>query len=209
MNSPLKSRPPLLSVAEALNRLLRATEPVGQTEVIATIDALGRVLARDVVASMDVPAVDNSQMDGYAVRIADCEGDCALPVSQRIAAGHVGEPLAKGTVARIFTGAPVPEGADAVVMQEDVETLMVADLPHVRIGAAPRHGQWVRRAGEDIRCGLPILFSGTRIGPHHMALAASIGTAELLVKRRVKVAFFSTGDELVMPGAPPGRCTDL
>jgi molybdopterin molybdotransferase len=156
-----------------------------------------------------VPGHDNSSMDGYAVCVADllAASGGALPVSQRIPAGHLGTALQPGTVARIFTGAPMPAGADAVVMQEEAEVLGETDgHPLVRFKALPAVGQWIRRQGEDVRRGAVVLPQGTRLGPAELGLVASIGHARLTVTRRVRVALFSTGDELVMPGdLPPER----
>ena len=174
------------------------------------MDADGRVLAQDVVSGLQVPAHDNSSMDGYAVRSADVQAPGALlQVTQRIPAGSVGTALVPGSAARIFTGAPIPPGADAVVMQEDCR---VADgaAGSVSVQTVPAAGQWIRRAGEDVARGAVVLWRGQRLGPAHLGLAASIGLAELNVVRRPKVALFSTGDELVMPGScapqdmPPG-----
>lgn len=189
----------MLAVREALDFLLGAARPVAAIEQVATLAANGRVLALGQTASLDVPAHDNTQMDGYAVRASDCaSGAAALPVSQRIAAGHVGQPLLPGTAARIFTGAQIPPGADAVVMQEQCElTDGVVTVRH-----APKAGEWVRRAGEDIRAGAVILAAGTRLRSQELGLAASVGLAELPVRRKLKVAVFFTGDELTMPGQP-------
>ncbi|WP_456077589.1 molybdopterin molybdotransferase MoeA [Herbaspirillum camelliae] len=187
------------SVSQALETLLSAAVPVAQRELIDTLDACERVLAEPVTASIDVPGMDNSQMDGYAVRAADCaSGQARLRVSQRIPAGQVGQPLEAGTAARIFTGAVMPAGADAVVMQEACE----ADGEHVVIRHVPVAGEWVRTIGEDIRQGSTILAAGTRLRPQELGLAASIGQAQLQVLRRVRVAVFFTGDELTMPGQP-------
>lgn len=177
--------------------LLGHAQPALATEWVSTFDADGRVLAQDVVSALQVPAADNSSMDGYAVRSADVLAGATLPVSQRIAAGNAGAPLQPGTAARIFTGAPVPQGADAIVMQEDCEAL---DGGRVRINAVPPAGQWIRRAGEDITQGAVVLAAGTRLTPAELGLAASVGLAQLQVARRPRVALFSTGDELVMPG---------
>ncbi|HEX8885867.1 MAG TPA: gephyrin-like molybdotransferase Glp, partial [Noviherbaspirillum sp.] len=156
-------------------------------------------LAADQYSQLDVPPADNTQMDGYAVRAADCaSGAARLPVSQRIPAGHVGQPLQPGTAARIFTGAMIPPGADAVVMQE----ACAVDGDLVQINAAPQAGAWIRRAGEDIRAGSVILPAGTLLRAQEMGLAASVGLAELPVLRRPRVAVFFTGDELAMPGEP-------
>ncbi len=201
------SRPPLMALDDALAALLAQTTPLAPEDV-STFDADGRVLAQDLVSALQVPAFDNSAMDGYALRCADvAAAGTALPVSQRIAAGSVGEPLQSGTVARIFTGAPVPPGADAVVMQEDCAA---QDDGTVRVQTVPRAGQNIRRAGEDIARGAVVLRTGTRLTPAALGLAASIGLARLPVARRPRVALFSTGDELVMPGEvapeslPPG-----
>nr|WP_227494455.1 gephyrin-like molybdotransferase Glp [Ramlibacter pallidus] len=183
---------------DALAALLALAQPLGGTERVATFDADGRVLAEDLVSTLQVPPQDNSSMDGYAVRrgeIAD-EG-VPLPVSQRIPAGAAALPLQPGTIARIFTGASVPEGADAIVMQEDTEAL---EDGRVRILRVPSEGQWIRRSGEDITRGSTVLARGTRLGPAAQGLAASIGRDQLQVARRPRVALFSTGDELVMPG---------
>ena len=193
----VSARPPLKSLDEAMAALLGHAQPALATELVSTFDADGRVLAQDVVSALQVPAADNSAMDGYAVRSADVLAGAALPVSQRIAAGNAGAPLQPGTAARIFTGAPVPLGADAIVMQEDCEAL---DGGQVRINVVPPGGQWIRRAGEDITHGAVVLTAGTRLTPAGLGLAASVGLAQLQVARRPRVALFSTGDELVMPG---------
>ena len=190
---------PMLAVREALALMLAAARPVAQSEVIPTLSANGRVLAAAQVSGMNVPGMDNTQMDGYAVRAADCvSGDAALTVSQRIPAGYVGQPLQPGTAARIFTGAMIPEGADAVVMQEQCE--LAGDV--VTIKHAPKSGEWIRRAGEDIKAGAVILPVGARLRSQELGLAASVGLAELPVKRKLRVAVFFTGDELTMPGEP-------
>ena len=173
-------------------------------ESVDTMLAAGRVLATDVVSSIDVPPLDNSQMDGYAVRTVDVPGvPTTLRISQRIAAGQVGVALEPGTAARIFTGAPIPAGADAVIMQEKCDT--VGDK--VTLNEQPPRGEAIRKAGIDIARGDVVLKTGVRLKPQHCALAASVGTARLTVYRRLRVATFFTGDELVMPGEPlpPGR----
>ncbi|MGB9989715.1 molybdopterin molybdotransferase MoeA [Massilia sp. SM-13] len=188
---------PMLAVKEALDFLLNAARPVTETEIVDTLQANGRVLAKAQVSGMDVPGADNTQMDGYAVRAEDCvSGTAELPVSQRIPAGHVGEPLQPGTAARIFTGALIPPGADAVVMQEQCE----ASGDKVIVRHVPKSGDWIRRAGEDIRNGSVILPAGTRMRSQEMGLAASVGLAQLDVFRKLRVAVFFTGDELAMPG---------
>ena len=202
-------RPPLLSLDEALARLVAGAEAarIADVESISTFDALGRALAADVVSAIDVPPADNSSMDGYALRVADAATMGALlPVSQRIPAGSIGQPLAAGTAARIFTGAQVPAGADAIVMQEQCEAVEGG----VRVNSVPQAGQWIRRRGEDVCIGATVLARGLRLTPQTLGLAAGVGAAALTVCRRPRVALFSTGDELVMPGAvapadlPPG-----
>ena len=202
MNAP---RAPLMPLDEALACLLAQIQPIGRTEHLATFDADGRVLAEDVVSALEVPAFDNSSMDGYAVCTADLtQPGVVLRVTQRIPAGHMGQPLGRGEAARIFTGAPVPPGADAVVMQEDTETLPAeGDVPQVRVQMVPQPGQWIRRSGEDVQKGATVLRAGTRLGPAELGLAASLGLAHLTVAARPRVALFSTGDELVMPGDVP------
>src|SRR4051812_35841502 len=188
---------PLLTLDEALSRLLGAVGPVDAVETVSTFDARGRVLAADVVSNLHVPSADNTSMDGYAVRCADVtEEGVVLPVRQRIPAGIVGTALVAGSAARIFTGALVPPGADAIVMQEHCEALDGA----VRINSVPRPGQWIRRRGEDVRAGAVVLAAGARLLPQSLGMAASVGAETLSVARRPRVALFSTGDELAMPG---------
>ncbi|MHB1084816.1 MAG: molybdopterin molybdotransferase MoeA [Thiobacillus sp.] len=189
----------MLSATQLLENLLARARGVTDTETVSVSEALGRVLAVSQVSSITVPPLDNSAMDGYAVRLADVtKTDVRLTVSQRIQAGAVGQPLAAGTAARIFTGAPVPPGADAVLMQEDCTVDGEAVVIHKR----PRSGENIRRAGEDIEAGAQILAAGTRLGAAEMGLAASVGLAEVPVYKRLKVACFFTGDELVTPGKP-------
>ena len=201
-------RAPLMPLDDALARLLAQALPLPGVDTMRTFDADGRVLAHDLVSALQVPPLDNSAMDGYALRCADVpQPGTVLPVSQRIPAGRVGTPLQPGTAARIFTGAPVPEGADAVVMQEECSA---EGDGHVRVQATPRAGQNIRLAGENITRGSVVLQAGARLTPAALGLAASIGVAELPVARRPRVALFSTGDELAMPGEvapeqlPPG-----
>jgi molybdopterin molybdotransferase len=191
----------LLSYEDALARLLANASPVAEIEELSTMCALDRVLAREQCSTVTVPPHDNSAMDGYALRCIDvpAAGTC-LPVSQRIPAGSVGHALAPGTAARIFTGAPLPEGADAVVMQELCEHRREAVL----INHQPRAGEAVHHAGDDIATGRPILAAGCRLRPQDLGLAAAAGLASLPVRRRLRVAVFFTGNELVMPGEPLG-----
>jgi len=194
----------LLSVEEALSVLLDGARAVDGVEDVPTMDAFDRVLARAQRSGMDVPPMDNSAMDGYAVRTADVAApDARLRVAQKIMAGSVGAALAPGTAARIFTGAPIPQGADAIVMQE----FCAADGDAVIVKKVPRPEEWIRRRGSDIRSGDEILPAGRRLQPQDTGLAASVGIKSLPVLRRVKLGLFFTGDELVMPGdpLPPGR----
>ncbi|MES1999392.1 MAG: gephyrin-like molybdotransferase Glp [Pseudomonadota bacterium] len=188
----------MLSADQLLNELLARARGVTEVERVATETVLGRVLAADQVSAITVPPLDNSAMDGYAVRAAECLSDVVFPVSQRIAAGQMGQALQPGTAARIFTGAPVPPGADTVVMQEHC----TVQGEGVTVNQAPKAGDNIRRAGEDIQRGDVILATGTRLGAAEMGLAASVGLAGLPVFRRLTVASFSTGDELVQPGMP-------
>ncbi|MDH3319174.1 MAG: molybdopterin molybdotransferase MoeA [Betaproteobacteria bacterium] len=194
----------LLSVDEALDVLLAGARPMRDIEEVPTLAAADRVLARAQRSTMDVPPLDNSAMDGYAVRTADVRSPGArLKVAQRIMAGSVGKALAPGTAARIFTGAPIPLGADAIVMQE----FCAADGEHVVVNKVPEKDAWVRRTGSDIRKGAQILAAGIRLRPQDTGLAASVGIQSLPLYRRVRLGLFFTGDELVMPGdpLPPGR----
>jgi molybdopterin molybdotransferase len=190
----------MLATADALATLLSAASPLAGTESIPTLEALNRVLAADVTSPLDVPPMNTSSMDGYAIRTADltAQGNGRLSVSQRIPAGHAPQPLQPGTAARIFTGATVPAGADAIVMQEQTE----AAGAEVTLLHRPQPGEWITAQGADIRSGSIILPAGTRLTPQALGLAASVGCAELVVRRRVKVAVFFTGDELTMPGEP-------
>jgi molybdopterin molybdotransferase len=195
------ARAPLRPLDEALAELLAQARPLEGTETLPVASADGRVLAEDLVSPLQVPPQDNSSMDGYAVRSAEIADEgVVLPVSQRIPAGSAAQPLQPGSAARIFTGAPVPAGSDAIVMQEDTESL---EGDRVRILRVPAPGQWIRRSGEDVMRGAAVLARGERLTPGALGLAASIGRAKLAVARRPRVALFSTGDELVMPGDVP------
>ncbi|MFT4190703.1 MAG: molybdopterin molybdotransferase MoeA [Comamonas sp.] len=210
-------RPALKPLDEAVAELLAhaGSGLPGALETVSTFGADGRVLAEDVRAALDVPGHDNSAMDGYAVRVADwvsisaaATADTGFAVSQRVAAGAAPiQALAAGTVARIFTGAPIPPGADAVIVQEESSR---ADDGTVRFSARPAPGQNIRRAGEDIARGHTVLARGRRLSPADLGLLASIGVHQVAVYRRPRVALLSTGDELVMPGEvapealPPG-----
>lgn len=194
--------PGLMPVEEAQARLLKLAgeAPIREQEDVALADADGRVLAEPLVAGLDLPPWDNSAMDGYALRLADWTGE-PLVVSQRIQAGSAPGPLQPGTCARIFTGAPLPEGADTVEMQENAEVL---DDGRVRFLETLKAGQNVRPKGQETRTGETVLDAGTLMGPIEMGLAATLGVARLQVRRRPRVAVLSTGDELVAPGQPLG-----
>ncbi|GFM73269.1 molybdopterin molybdenumtransferase MoeA [Pseudomonas cichorii] len=198
MNAPQA----LMPVEQAIARLLEMAEasPITERERVSLAEAQGRVLAVDLIATLDLPPWPNSAMDGYALRLADWTGE-PLPVSQRIFAGQAPEPLAAGTCARIFTGAPMPEGADCVEMQENAEVL---PDQRVRFIEPLKPGQNIRPQGQETTVGDKVLAAGTRLGPIELGLAASLGLAELEVIRRVRVAVLSTGDELIEPGQPLG-----
>ncbi len=194
----------LLTVDAAVALLLQHATPIEDIEQVAITEALGRVLARSITAPVNVPPTDNSAMDGYAVRSGDINPTATrLEISQRIAAGQAPQPLLPGTAARIFTGAPIPSGADAIVMQEDTET----DGNVVVLQGPIKPGQFIRRQGEDIVAGSEILVPGIKLRPQHLGLAASVGIAHFAVHRRLRVTLFSTGDELVAPGQAlaPGK----
>ena len=190
---------PLIDPDIALQRLLAAARVLGETHTVPLAAALGRVLAQDVHSTIDVPPADNTAMDGNALRSADVTAPGArLPVSQRIPAGAMPQPLQAGTAARIFTGGLIPPGADAVVMQEQCS----AEADAVRIDVQPKAGDWVRRRGLDVQAGSVVLHAGQRLRPQDLGLAASVGVATLNVRRQPRVAILFTGDELAMPGEP-------
>lgn len=196
----MQSKPnELISVDTALQTLLQAAVRLGPAEHVSTIQALGRVLATDVCSPIDVPPAANTQMDGYVLRCADVpQPGTRLSVTQRIAAGHLGRPLAPGEAARIFTGAFIPEGADAVVMQEQC----VALGDDVVIQHVPKVGEWIRSQGCDVRAGSVVQQAGHRLRPQDLGQIASVGIAEVAVAPRPRVALLSTGDELTPPGEP-------
>lgn len=210
----MKPASALMSLEDALERLSAGARAcvIEDTQTVVLFEALGRVLAEPIRSLIDVPPGDNTSMDGYAMRVADVRAaGTRLPVSQRIPAGQIGQPLKPGTAARIFTGAQVPPGADAVVMQEQCEFIAPpsaggaagAAAGEVLVNAAPQSGQWIRRRGEDVQAGSVVMEAGTRLSPQALGLAASVGCGSVTVRRRPRVALFSTGDELVMPGEVP------
>ncbi len=187
----------MLTAAELLRELLIRARPLDEKETINLSEGYKRILAQGLTSYVSVPPLDNTAMDGYAVRSQDCrQPDSQLKVTQRIAAGQIGQPLHKGEAARIFTGAPIPSNADAIVMQEDTSL----DGEIVTVYKTPNPGDHIRRAGEDIRPGTDVLTPGTRLKGAELGLAASIGATRAKVMRRLKVATFSTGDELAEPG---------
>jgi molybdopterin molybdotransferase len=193
------NKSPMKTAAEALEHLLAQAKPRAEIEVVSTQNALGRILASDILSQVDVPPMNNTQMDGYAVRVADVQAaGQSFVVSQRIPAGHVGTELASGTIARIFTGATIPPGADAVVMQEDC----VVKGDKVTIQEVPKQGQWIRLQGEDFKAGGVALTKGTYLRAQELGVAASAGYDQLSVIKKIKVAAFFTGDELTLPGQP-------
>lgn len=195
-------KPGLMPVEVALARLLAQAEAseIVETERVSLSEADGRVLAEPLLAELDLPPWDNSAMDGYALRLADWTGEPLL-VSQRIQAGSAPMPLQPGTCARIFTGAPLPAGADTVEMQENA---VLGDDGRVAFSEPLKLAQNVRAQGQETRIGDSVLPVGTRLGPIELGLAASLGVAALTVRRRPRVAVLSTGDELVEPGLPLG-----
>ena len=193
--------PESLSVAQARKLILDLVEPVAGTERVFVRSTLGRVLAEDVISPLDVPGHDNSAMDGYAVRFADLavEGDTVLRIAGTTFAGRAfAGRVEAGQCVRIMTGGVIPEGADTVVIQEVVR----AENDRIVVPPKQRQGQHVRRAGEDLRAGAPAIRAGKAIRPAELGLIASLGAAEISVRRRLRVAFFSTGDELCSVGTP-------
>jgi molybdopterin molybdotransferase len=193
----------MISYEEALNKLLAAAIPVEQTELVDTLHARDRVLRECLKSSMQVPPMDNSAMDGYALAFADlgfAQGP-GLPISQRIPAGAQPHALAAKTCARIFTGAPIPLGADTVIMQERT-VLSSQDVMTITDASGLQEGNAIRRAGEDIALGSSIAQEGSIITPVLAGLIASVGIAKVRVTRPLRVACFFTGDELTMPGQP-------
>ncbi|MFE8071196.1 molybdopterin molybdotransferase MoeA [Marinobacteraceae bacterium S3BR75-40.1] len=193
----------LIPVEEALEQILAAAHPGPAVETVSLDQARGRVLAETVTSPLAVPGADNSAVDGYAVHTDDLADTATLPISQRIPAGQPAQPLTRGTAARIFTGAEVPAGANAVVMQENTEV----SGDQVEIRQTVEAGQNIRPRGQDLTEGAEVLRTGARLRPQELGLLASVGRAELSVYRRLRIAILTTGDELVDPGQPlqPGQ----
>ena len=189
----------LMPLDAALSQMLSRILPLSATEHVPLVQGFGRVTADDIISPLNVPGFDNSAMDGYAVRLADLEKQTALPMAGKAFAGQPfsGEWPA-GTCIRIMTGAPVPAGCDAVVMQEETEQ----QPEGIRFTAPVRAGQNIRRSGEDIRAGAVVFPAGTKLSVAELPVLASLGIAEVAVVRKVRVALFSTGDELQLPGQP-------
>ncbi len=198
----------LIPIDEALKLLLSSAKTPQDTECVGLTDALGRVLAKNLSSTINVPGTDNSAMDGYAIRCEDLidNQEIRLPISQRICAGQMGSQLQPGTAARIFTGAPIPPGANAVVMQE----VCTQKNDDVLISGPIELTKNIRRAGEDIMLGDNILQAGHKLKPQDLGLIASVGIATIEVTRRIRVAVFFTGDELRTPGTAlePGQIYD-
>ena len=192
-------------VDEVIAKLLAMAEPTTRVERLDLADALGQMLAEDIIASVDVPLADNSAMDGYALDASDLNMRAGglYPVADRIAAGYIGQPLQPGTLSRIFTGAPLPEGANAVVIQED--TVVIDGL--VQVNVMPIVGENVRPRGQDVIQGQTVLASGRRLLPQDLGLIASVGVSRVAVYEPLVVGLMSTGDELVEPPEPlsPGK----
>ena len=191
---------PLLAIDEVERLIGERVTPVAETETVALRDARSRVLASDVIAPIDLPPFDNSAVDGYAVRHADIgKHETRLAIVDRLTAGHAPvREAGAGEAIRIFTGAPMPQGADTVFMQEDVRL----DGAAVIVPAGLKRGANRRLAGEDISRGAVALSAGRRLQPQDLSMAAALGLKNVTVRRRVRVAIFSTGDEIVEPGAP-------
>ena len=192
---------PLLAIEDVERLINERVVPVAETETVALKDARGRVLAVDAIAPIDLPPFDNAAVDGYAVRHVDvgAGGETKLAIVDRLTAGRAaGHAVGKGEAIRIFTGAPMPQGADTVFMQEDVRTEEGA----VIVPPGLKRGANMRDAGEDVRKGSVALPAGRRLQPQDLSMAAALGLRDLPVRRRVRVAIFSTGDEIVEPGAP-------
>ena len=194
----------LTPIDKALSSLATTLDTVNDSELIPISDCVGRILSEDLVSAVNVPSLTNSAMDGFAIRTGDVQNaSTKLKITQRIAAGEIGTKLGNAEAARIFTGAPIPGGSDAVVMQENCES----NGEEIKVLQSVRVGENLRLAGEDIKSGITLLVAGHRLIPQDIGLAASIGVVSLKVKRNLRVAVMTTGDELVSPGVKlkPGQ----
>ena len=196
-DQPKLQKQPLIPIKDAIRLLLEQATPLQEMETVPLFQAYGRILAEDLTSTVQVPPADNSAMDGYAIQSRHFINDTekTFPISQQIFAGEIGSPLQTGTVARIFTGAPIPNNADAVIMQE----LCQADKKQMTSSVAVPKGTNIRRAGEDIDIGDTILLRGQKLRPQDIGLAASVGISQISVYRKLRVAVFFTGDELCEP----------
>ena len=193
---------PLISITQALTQLTESASVVSQTQLVVLDDALDRVLAKDVRATINVPGFDNSAMDGYVINLQEQqlgrESALVFEITQRIPAGSVGDALAPGCAARIFTGAPIPQGGNTVVMQEDCE--LIENSSKIKICRPLAYLENIRPAGNDIKSGDVVLKAGSKLQAQSIALAASLGVNVLEVFAKIKVGVFFTGDELIEPG---------
>ena len=191
----------MLTVDEARTKILESVSPISETEELTLATALGRTLAEDIYSLVDVPPADNSAMDGYAVMASDVTApNTTLTISQRITAGTPPQALTPGTAARIFTGAEVPENADAVIIQENTSSQTDSQ---VTFTCAAKPGGNIRPQGQDLAKGSIVVEAGTQLDARHIALIAAAGIYNITVKRKLRVAILSTGDELLDPGSPP------
>lgn len=195
----------MIEIEEAQSQIIQAVSSVSETENITLTESLGRVLAKNITSEINVPPADNSAMDGFAVTASDItQLPHTFSVSQRIPAGSAPTALSPNTAARIFTGAEIPENADAVVIQENCD---FSDDQTVTLNISPSKGDNIRRQGQDIKSGDVVLSSGQKLSPQHIGLLASIGVTHTTVFRKVRVSILSTGSELIAPGTPlqPGQ----
>lgn len=194
----------LMPLDAAISLALEQVRPVGKTETLPLHDCIGRVTAKPVHASRAMPLFDNSAMDGFALATADCETNLSLPISGTVAAGDVPTRLVRGSAMRIFTGAPVPEGANAVIMSEHCD----ASDDRVSLHQVPAPGDNIRRAGSDQAAGAVLLQAGQRLGARHIGLLAANGITTCHVRSKVRVGVFSTGDELAQGALQLGQIHD-
>ncbi len=192
----------MLSISDAQEKILKSVNPIREEETLPLLELNNRIIAQDIISMFDIPPADNSAMDGYAINLNDLpeQEEIKLEISQRIPAGSIPAELEVGTAARIFTGAEIPKNANAVVIQEN--TQQTDDGSTVILKKIPSHFENIRAAGQDVKSGESVINSGTRIDSRHIGMIAAIGLSNVTVKKRVKVAVFSTGNELLQPGEP-------